>query len=103
MTLPDDKVIEAMILAMIAERGSSKTVCPSEVARALAGSNEKAWRRLMTPIRRVAVRLADEDRVALRRKGRPVDSHDFKGIYRIGLPATDQGAGNSASVLPVNR
>nr|WP_185982483.1 DUF3253 domain-containing protein [Aureimonas mangrovi] len=78
--------ITGAILRMAAERGAEKTVCPSEVARALAGSDEKAWRLLMAPIRAETVRLADDGAIEIRRKGRTVDPHDFKGIYRIGLP-----------------
>lgn len=91
-------------MAMLGERGAGKTIAPSEVARALAGSDETVWSRLMAPIRQAAVRLAANNRVVLRRKGRIVDPHDFKGVYRIGRAGeADQGAGNSASVLPVKR
>lgn len=75
--------IRAALLRMADERGAEKTFCPSEIARELAGSDEKRWRLLMAPIRTEAVRLADEGAVVLLRKGRPVDPHDFKGIYRI--------------------
>lgn len=84
MTRTDE--IRTAILAAVAERGSGKTVCPSEIARGLAGSDEKVWRLMMTPIRAVAVSLADEGAVRILRKGRPVDPHDFKGIYRLALP-----------------
>lgn len=86
--------IEETMLRLVAERGADKTVCPSEVARALAGSNPDAWGPLMKPVRRVAVRLVREGRVAILRKGRPVpDPEDFRGIYRLGVPAS-AGAGN---------
>ena len=75
--------IRTSVLAMAAERGETKTFCPSEIARQIGGSDEKRWRLLMAPIRAEAVRLADEGRIVLLRKGRPVDPHDFKGIYRI--------------------
>lgn len=94
------------IISMLGERGPGKTICPSEVARALGGSDEKVWRLLMSPIRAVAVGMADAGRVVIKRKGRVVDPHDFKGIYRIGVadPSEgDDGAGNSASVRPLAR
>lgn len=81
--------IAKTIVSMVTERGADKTVCPSEIARFIAGSDEKDWRRLMTPIRKAAVKLADAGRIELRRKGETVDPHDFKGIYRIGLPVKD--------------
>ncbi|MEM6665763.1 MAG: DUF3253 domain-containing protein [Pseudomonadota bacterium] len=84
------------LLALIAERGAGKTICPSEAARALAGTDEKAWRLLMKPIRAEAVRLAKDGAVIITRKGKRVDPDDFRGVYRIGLPhLTDQGSGNS--------
>jgi hypothetical protein len=43
----------------------------------------------MTPIRRVAVRLALEGRLVIYRKGKPVDPNEFKGVYRLGLPRQD--------------
>ncbi|KAB0676670.1 DUF3253 domain-containing protein [Aureimonas leprariae] len=89
------------ILRMTEERGPGKTVCPSEVARSIAGPDEKAWRRLMKPIRAEAVRLALAGRVRILRKGKPVDPNDFKGIYRLAVPAA--GAGNSSSILPDKR
>ena len=76
--------IEEAILALVEERGPGKTICPSEAARALAGSDPEAWSRLMSDIRHVSVRLMKDGRVVIRRKGRAVDPDDFKGVYRIG-------------------
>lgn len=79
--------IEETLLRMVAERGADKTVCPSEVARALGGPHPDGWSPLMQPVRRVAVRLTKEGRTAILRKGRPVaDPDDFRGIYRLGTP-----------------
>lgn len=77
--------ISDTILDMVRQRGADKTVCPSEVARALAGPDEKKWRLLMTPIRAAAVELAQRQEITIRRKGRIVDPNDFKGIYRLGF------------------
>jgi hypothetical protein len=82
-----DSIAETM-LALVAERGPGKTVCPSEVARALGGPHPDGWGPLMQPVRRVAVDLMKQGRLVIRRKGRPVDPDDFKGVYRIG-PAGD--------------
>ena len=83
----DDDRIETTLLLMLGERGAGKTVCPSEVARALGGSQPDEWRLLMAPIRRIAVRLTTEGKIAILRKGQPVaDPTDFRGIYRLGLP-----------------
>ncbi len=85
----DPQAIEAAILALVADRGCDKTICPSDAARSLGGSHPDDWGPLMIPVRRVAVRLAHEGRVVIYRKGKPVDPDDFKGVYRIGLPRQD--------------
>lgn len=82
---PAESEVRETILALATERGPTKTICPSEAARSLAGRDEKAWRLLMKPIRAEAVRMADEGLIEIRRKGRPVDPHDFRGIYRIAI------------------
>ena len=88
--------ITATMLRLVAERGLAKTICPSEVARALGGPHPDGWGPLMGPVRRTAVRLMKEGRVVILRKGRPVDPDDFRGVYRLALPAADgSGPGNS--------
>ena len=79
--------IGEQILRLVAERGPGKTFCPSEVARHLGGPHPDGWSPLMQPVRRMAVRLTKEGRIAILRKGRPVaDPDDFRGIYRLGSP-----------------
>ena len=83
--------IEATMLQLVALRGAEKTVCPSEVARALGTPGGDDWRSLMPPVRRVAVRLAKQGRIAILRKGKPIaDLDGFRGVYRLGVrPAED--------------
>lgn len=76
--------IDVAILQLLSERGREKTICPSEVARTLAGSNEKEWRLLMKPIRARAVALAQAEKIEIRRKGKLADPENFKGVYRLG-------------------
>ena len=79
--------IKATMLRLVAERGTDKTVCPSEVARALGGPHPDDWRSLMQPVRRVAARLAGEGRVAILRKGSSVTNPEtMRGVYRLGMP-----------------
>ncbi len=87
--MPDRATIADAIETAAHERGAGKTICPSEVARTLVGSDEKLWRLLMKPIKAEAMRLAGEGRVDIRRKGRSVAPESVKGIYRIGLPGDD--------------
>jgi hypothetical protein len=88
--------IERAILTLAAARGPDKTICPSEAARDLAGDRPEAWSRLMTPVRAAAIRLMKEGRIVIKRKGRPVDPDDFRGVYRISIsteePEPDQPA-----------
>lgn len=86
MSAPDDRTIEETLLALVAARGAGKTICPSEVARAVGGPHPDGWGPLMPPVRRIAVSLAKAGRIAILRKGRPVDPDDFKGVYRLALP-----------------
>jgi Protein of unknown function (DUF3253) len=85
---PDD--IEAAMLSLMEARGPGKTVGPSDVARALGGDHPDGWSPLMQPVRRVAVRLMKEGRVVIVRRGRPVNPDDFRGVYRIALPAAGE-------------
>ena len=86
---PGSPEIEAVLLRLIAERGVGKTLDPTEVARELAGPHPDGWGPLMQPIRRVAVALAEQSRVVITRKGKPVDPRDFKGVYRLSAPRQD--------------
>jgi Protein of unknown function (DUF3253) len=81
--------LEREILALAAERGLEKTFCPSDVARAVGGPHPDGWGPLMQPIRREAVRLANEGRLVITRRGKAVDPNDFRGVYRLGLPRED--------------
>jgi hypothetical protein len=78
--------LEAEILARAAAAGPDKTICPSEAARAVAGGHPDNWGPLMVPARRIAVRLANEGRLVITRKGKPVDPNDFRGVYRLSQP-----------------
>jgi hypothetical protein len=76
--------IEATIAAMVAERGAGKTICPSEVARALAGED---FRPLMPEVREAAAALADRGEVVVTQGGERVDARTARGPIRLGRPA----------------
>ncbi len=83
----DDRTIAAAILALAEARGAAKTLCPSEAARALAGSAASDdWRALMPDVRRVAAALVAEGRIVATQRGRPVDPLAARGPIRLGLP-----------------
>ena len=77
MTAPER--IEQMILDLVTGSGPGRSICPSEVARAL----DPEWRRLMTPVRDASVRLAKAGRIDILRKGKPVEPADVKGVIRL--------------------
>lgn len=83
------EALETELLRLVASRGPDKTACPSEAARTIGGDHPDGWGPLMTPVRKIAVRLANEGRLVITRKGKPVDPNDFRGVYRIGLPRHD--------------
>jgi deoxyribodipyrimidine photolyase-related protein len=82
----DSSEIADTIIRLCTERGSGKTICPSEVARAMANDGD-AWRDLMSDVRRVAGRLADLGRIRVTRRGKGVDAVSARGPIRLSLPA----------------
>jgi hypothetical protein len=86
---PDARAIEAALLRLIAERGPGKSIDPTEAARELGGAHPDQWGPLMQPIRKAAVALAEQGRLVILRKGKPVDPRDFKGVYRLMAPRLD--------------
>lgn len=75
--------IEATILRLTAERGPDKSICPTDVARALDPAEGDAWRRHLTAIRKTAARLAAAGRIEILRKGKPVPAEDMRGVIRL--------------------
>ncbi len=88
--MTDDR-ITAEILRQVAARGPDRSICPSEVARALE-PEETAWRRLMGPVRARAVRLAQAGRIEVLRKGKAVDpSAEIRGVIRLRIAGGTAG------------
>ena len=76
-----EPVIREAILAQTAARGADKSICPSEVARAI---DPEQWRSLMTRVRREATVLAREGKIDILRKGKPVDPEgEIRGVIRL--------------------
>jgi hypothetical protein len=81
-----EHTLEREILRLLEERGAGKTICPSEAARALAGSDERdAWEPLMEPAREAARRLVKAGKIAITQHGQEVDSATAKGPIRLRL------------------
>ena len=67
-------------LAMLHARGADRTLCPSEVARDLAGKGGD-WRARMDEVHGAVDRLLDGGEIALSWKGRALERRE--GPYRI--------------------
>lgn len=67
-------------LALLASRSPDATICPSEVARALAPGAD--WRQVMPMVHLAIDRLCNEGAVRLSWKGQPLETR--VGPYRIG-------------------
>ncbi|MGI4829215.1 MAG: DUF3253 domain-containing protein [Janthinobacterium lividum] len=81
-----DQQLEAEILRLLHARGAGKTICPSEAARAVAGSDERnVWEPLMEPARAAARRLVAADQVVITQGGHVVDASTAKGPIRLRL------------------
>lgn len=78
-----DTRLRVQIVTLVNERGVGKTICPSEVARAVRPED---WRPLMKKVRKAAIRLADAGEISIYRKGKPIPIDQVRGVIRLGLP-----------------
>ncbi len=74
-----ETALRAEILRIAQQRGSAKTLCPSEAARSIGS---EAWRDLMPAARRIAFELAVTGHVDVTQHGEPVGV-DVRGPVRI--------------------
>ena len=74
----------AIIRALLRHRGADKTICPSDVARVLAGDG---FRSHMAEVRAVVEGLEAEGTLEVRQKGRPVRAKTARGPIRLALTA----------------
>jgi len=79
------------ILDLVEALAPGRSLAPVAVARAFAeararpGDPPDAWRRYLPAVRQQALHLARQGRIAILRKGKPVDPHTpFKGVVRLG-------------------
>lgn len=74
--------ISKTILSLATQRGHSKTICPSEVARKLWPAN---WRPHMEEVRTAAFALRDQGQVRILQKGIEISSNEVVGPIRIAI------------------
>ncbi|KAF0961605.1 DUF3253 domain-containing protein [Rhodococcus sp. T7] len=75
-----DSELEDRIRALLDARAGSASICPSDVARAVAPDD---WRPLMEPVREAARRLAASGEVEITQKGDVVNPDSARGPIRI--------------------
>lgn len=77
---PEDEALEATMLAMLAARGPSASLCPSEPLRRLHPDD---WRPRMEAARRAARRLVARGLAEITQGGRVVDPSTARGPIRV--------------------
>lgn len=77
-----EQQIRACLLQLVRDRGPAKTICPSEVARALRADD---WRSLMPQVRKVGIQLAAAGTIEVTQKGQVVHPDTAKGPIRYRL------------------
>lgn len=75
--------LEQAILELLERRSPSRTICPSDAARAVYEGEDDGWRELMEPVRRAARRLVEAGEVEITQAGRPVEPTTARGPIRI--------------------
>jgi hypothetical protein len=71
---------KTVILRLTAACGPDKSICPSDVARAL----DVDWQPRLKQVRAAAVELARAGRIDILRKGKPVSDLDsLRGVIRL--------------------
>ena len=81
--------LEDVILELCAEARPGRTICPTDAAQAFAaarGEGELGWRAHLQACARPRCGSPKPGRLVIYRKGKPVDPHDFRGVYRLGAP-----------------
>jgi len=74
-----DTHVSLEILRQTEAAGPARSVCPTDIARALAND----WHSQLSAVRRAAVRLAEAGKIDILRKGKPVPAATAKGVIRL--------------------
>lgn len=72
----------AAIRALLRHRGDDKTICPSDVARVMAGDQ---FRSAMSLVRAVSAALSKDGVLEVRQKGKPVNPETARGPIRLAM------------------
>lgn len=75
--------LEETLIKLLDQRGVGKSICPSEVARALRSQGD--WRELMPHVLELARKYSREGKIKITQRGQVVDPDHFKGPVRLSL------------------
>jgi len=81
MTNSFKEQVRASMHELVRQRGPGKSICPSEVARAVA----EEWRQWMPLVREVAAEEMRAARLLVTQKGKPVAPETARGPIRLAL------------------
>lgn len=85
------EIIKGYLDNLLAARQPPKTLCPSEVARALSSgelqtAGVSSWRELMPEIRTMVAEMRDQGRVEVLQKGEVLQGHLGEGLANVKGP-----------------
>lgn len=86
---PSRASVARTLRRLLRERGAGKTICPSEVARAL---DSDAFRRCMPLVRSVAGELVLAGELVVLQKGKPVSLDSARGPIRLASASIDKAS-----------
>ncbi|MGC8549540.1 MAG: DUF3253 domain-containing protein [Acidobacteriaceae bacterium] len=75
-----DAALEEAVLTLLARRGAGKTICPSEVARAL---HPEDWEQWMARTRAAGRRLVAQGKIVITQRGQVADPSRARGAIRF--------------------
>jgi len=80
--MDEKQQLQSVIMELVRRRGSEKTICPSEAARAFSDDN---WRQQMDAVRQAASELQAQNRIRIEQGGKRVELDDVSGPIRLRL------------------
>ena len=80
--MDEKQQLQSVIMELVRRRGSEKTICPSEAARAFSDDN---WRQQMDAVRQAASELQAQNRIRIEQGGKRVELNDVSGPIRLRL------------------
>lgn len=81
--MTEARQIRATVISLLEKRDAGKTICPSEVSRAVFGTPGGNKKEFMDRTRAIVAEMADEGLLEVCQKGKVVDIKTAKGPIRL--------------------